>query len=111
MNFRPRHGNAARGGGRQPSTIYRLEYCSKYQTARKNASKLAQLHDLHYPANVEHPAQLGHVRSMNVVSTRDSLKAAWSRIFWCIGMVVLTPSTRISASARFMQAMASARVG
>ena len=29
---------------------------------------------------------------MNVVSTRASLKAEWSRIFWCRGMVVLTPS-------------------
>ena len=37
-------------------------------------------------------SQLGHVRSMNVVSTCDSLKAVWSRIFWCRGMVVFTPS-------------------
>ena len=45
------------------------------------------------------------------VLPRASLKAVWSRIFWCKGMVVFTPSMCSSASARFMQAMASARVG
>ena len=35
--------------------------------------------------------QLGHVRSMNVVSTRASMKAGWSRICWWSGTVVLTP--------------------
>ena len=51
-----------------------------------------------------------NVRSTNVVSIRPSTKAEWLKISWWSGTVVLMPSMRSSASARCMQAMASARV-
>jgi hypothetical protein len=51
------------------------------------------------------------LRSMNVVSTRPSTNAEWLKISRWIGMVVLTPSTTNSASARRIHASASARVG
>lgn len=52
-----------------------------------------------------------NVRSMNVVSTLPSMKAGWSKISRRRGIVVFTPRTTNSRSARRMVAIASARVG
>ena len=45
-------------------------------------------------------ARTPNVRSINVVSTRASMKAVWLRISWCSGIVVLMPSICNSARAR-----------
>ena len=50
-------------------------------------------------------------RSMNPVSTWPSTNAVWLKIRCSSGMVVWMPSIRNSSRARFMQRMASARVG
>ena len=78
----------------------------RWPVADSAASRMPRIPDSRLPL-----AQLGQVRSMKVVSTRASSKARWSRIFWCKGMVVLTPSSRSSPSARFIEAMASRRLG